>query len=85
MDESLFKNDNMKNAITNKINAAIGKVALGQYQDAISMLENDVLNKTNGCAETGAPDKNDWIKTCAEQNQIYPLVVGIINQLKSLI
>jgi len=40
--------------------------------------------KTDGCAETGQPDKNDWIITCEEQNEIYPLVIETIEYVRWL-
>jgi hypothetical protein len=43
----------------------------GEYQGAHNQLSNDVIEKTNGCANEGAPDKNDWIITCEAQGQIY--------------
>lgn len=71
---AVFKNANMKNALTNKLNAAIANVDAGLYADALAQLRDDILGKTDGCAASGAPDKNDWIKTCAEQMQFYSLV-----------
>lgn len=79
-----LKNQNMKNALMNKIDAVLGMVDQGNYNGALSKLEHDILQKTNGCAENGQPDKNDWIRTCQEQSQIYPLVTETIEQLRSL-
>ncbi len=31
------------------------------YSEALNKLQNDILKKTNGSAETGEPDRNDWI------------------------
>lgn len=79
-----FKNKNQANPLTNKINAAITDIEAGYYADAINKLTNDVLQKTDGCATSGAPDKNDWIITCEAQNQIYPLIVEAINYLNQI-
>jgi hypothetical protein len=38
----------------------------------------------NGCAETGEPDKNDWIITCEGQSQLYPLIIEAIENVKGL-
>jgi hypothetical protein len=38
-------------------------------------LENDILTKMNGCAGIGELDRNDWIRTCEAQGQVYPLVI----------
>ena len=53
--------------------------------EALDKLENDILRKTNGCAETGEPDKNDWIKTCEAQEKIYPLIIETMENVKGLI
>lgn len=57
----------------------------GRYKDALDKLENGILRKTDGCEETGAPDKNDWIVTCQEQEQVYDLVLRTIELLMRLI
>ena len=80
-----FKNKNLGNALTNKINAALAMIQEGQYAQAYDKLVNDVLGKTNGCVETGTPDKNDWIKTCEEQALAYPLVMEAIGYLENLL
>jgi hypothetical protein len=82
--ESL-KNKNMKNALLNKIDEALEMIEGGLYKDVLNKLQNDILQKTNGCAETGEPEKNDWILTCEEQSKIYPLVLETIEHVKSLI
>jgi len=81
--ESL-KNENMKNALLNKIYAAMKMIEEGNYTGALSKLRNDILAKTNGCAETGEPDKNDWITTCEQQSEIYPLIIETIEHVKGL-
>ncbi len=77
----VFKNPNMVNALTNKINAVLQLIDQGLYMDAIDKLENDILKKTDGCATVGAPDKNDWIEDCAAQAQVYPLIIEAIRLL----
>ncbi|NIP23310.1 MAG: hypothetical protein GWN67_17075 [Phycisphaerae bacterium] len=54
------------------------------YTGALNKLENDILTKINGCDKMGEPDKNDWIITCEEQGEIYPLVIGTIENLRIL-
>ena len=54
------------------------------YQGALNKLENDILAKTDGCAETGEPDKNDWIVTCEGQDEVYPLIVETIEYVMGL-
>ncbi len=76
-----FKNPNMKHTLTNKLGVVIGLVDQGVYSDAADKLRNDVLAKTDSCAQTGGPDQNDWIITCPAQAQIYPLLLEALQQL----
>ena len=85
LDPVSLKNENMKNALLNKIDAAMAMIDEGLYEDALNKLRNDILAKTNGCAETGEPDKNDWILTCQQQSQVYGLVMETIEYVRSLI
>jgi hypothetical protein len=86
LDPSSLKNVNMmKNPMTNKINAVLNKIDRGFYDEALDKLQNDILQKTNGCAEIGEPDKNDWIITCEAQGQVYPLIMEAIELLEALI
>jgi hypothetical protein len=83
LDPAVFKNKNMAGALTNKINAALNMIEQGLYQQALNKLENDILAKTDGCATIGTPDKNDWIATCSEQGQVYPLILEAIQYLEA--
>lgn len=85
LDPDVFKNSNMRNTTTNKINAALAKIDKGFYQDALDKLEYDILAKTDGCVDLGGPDKNDWLTTCEAQGQAYPLIIDAIGLLESLI
>ncbi len=65
--------------------ASVGSVKANRsYNGALNKLENDILAKTDGCAETGEPDKNDWITSCEGQNQVYPLIMETIEYVRSL-
>ncbi len=75
--------NNLANALTNKINAAFSMIDSGQYAEAIDELQNDVLRKTDGCATGGMPDNNDWLNACTEQDQVYPVIIEVINFLSS--
>jgi hypothetical protein len=79
-----FENTNMQNAFNNKIAAVNKMVDQGQYTGAIEKLQNDILKKTDGCALTGAPDKNDWIKDCTSQQKVYQQILSRIDQLQGL-
>jgi hypothetical protein len=80
-----FKNGNMKNALTNKINAVLMDIDQGLYREALDKLQNDILRKTDGCATSGAPDKNDWLTDCAAQGEVYPLIRQAIDLLRTMI
>ena len=85
LDPTSFKNKNLGNALTNKINAALAMIDERLYAGALHKLQHDILQKTNGCADTGEPDKNDWIMTCEGQDQVYPLILQAIEFLEKLI
>lgn len=85
LSEESLKNRNLKNALTNKINAVLGKIDEGAYDEALNKLRNDILEKTNGCAETDEPDRNDWLTTCEAQGSVYPLIMEAIEFLENLI
>ncbi|UCG59535.1 MAG: hypothetical protein JSU70_08470 [Phycisphaerales bacterium] len=57
----------------------------GLYQDAIIKLQNDIVKKCDGCAESGEPDKNDWIVTFEQQEQVCPLVSRAVELLERLL
>jgi hypothetical protein len=85
LDIGVFKNRNMPKTLTNKINATIAMIDSGDYAEALDKLENDILGKTDGCAAGGEPDRNDWIRDCNAQAQVYNLITEAIGLLQSLI
>jgi len=84
LDPNSLKNENMANALSNKIDEVLSMVEAANYHAAMQKLAHDILAKTDGCANSGKPDKNDWIKTCPQQNQIYPLIIETIDYLNTL-
>ena len=84
LDPNSLKNANMANALGNKIDEVLAMIDAGLYTDALKKLENDILKKTDGCSNSGEPDKNDWIETCEQQEQIYPLIMETIEYVRSL-
>jgi len=85
LDPDTLKNKNMKNALLNKINVVQQMLDAGRYEEALNKLQNDILQKMNGCGEIGEPDKNDWIITCEGQSVLYPLIIEAIELLENLI
>jgi hypothetical protein len=55
------------------------------YHSALQKLENDVIPKSDGCAVSGAPDKNDWITTCGTQAEFYGPAASLAAMLRTLI
>jgi len=71
---SSFQNSNMMSTLLNKIDALKGN------GDGIkNKLINDILAKGDGCGS--APDSNDWIKSCAAQQQFQAAVQAILDLL----
>jgi len=85
LDTSTLKNKNSATPLTNKIEAVLKQIDNGDYFEALNKLENDLLGKTDGCVKKGVPDKNDWITTCPEQEQLYSLIMDAIAMLRELI
>jgi len=85
IDPIVLKNPKMQNALTNKINSVLALIDDGDYQTAYDKLKNDILKKTDGCANSGVPDKNDWIQSCDEQGLVYPMVLDTLTILEGLI
>ncbi len=85
IDPSVLKNKNMSNALTNKINAALELIDQELYQEALDKLQHDILGKTNGCAEIGSPDKNDWITNCDDQGEVYSFILEAIELVSRLL
>ncbi|MGB5684225.1 MAG: choice-of-anchor Q domain-containing protein, partial [Candidatus Electrothrix sp.] len=84
LDPDIFDNENKQGALINQINAAIALIDEGLYAEALDKLENSILGKTDGCVESGAPDKNDWIEDCASQEELYDLIQETISILEEL-
>jgi hypothetical protein len=82
---TVFKSRNMQRSFKKKLNAVLNKIEREQYQEALTLLENDILAKTDGCAASGAPDGNDWIVDCDAQNQVYVLIMEAINLMDILV
>jgi hypothetical protein len=44
----------------------------------VKQLKDDILTKTNGCANRGAPNKKDWIIDGPAQSSVYIPPINII-------
>jgi len=79
-----FNNEESFITLTNHMNDVLSILDEGLYTEALTILENDILEITNGCAEAGQPDENDWIMDCEVQGLVYPLILEAIELLKCL-
>jgi len=52
--------------------------------NALRQLESDILEKIDGCAFRGAPDRKDWVVSCAEQSKVVPPLLNVIAEVKVL-
>ena len=80
-----FKHADMKNALLKKLDEVVADIDAGNYADALDKLQNDILVKTDGCANSRSPDNNDWIINCSSQKLVYPLILKVIPNLRSLL
>ncbi|GEM_PF-3086163 len=77
-------NPNMDEPLSHKISAVLSMIEQGLYVDALDKLEQDILQKTDGCATIGAPDSNDWIMDCVAQKKVYDNIREVIGILITL-
>jgi len=56
-----------------------------EYRHALDTLHNDILQKVDGCAATGAPDQGDWIIDCQHQAVAYERVTRATASLLELV
>jgi hypothetical protein len=84
LNPNVFKNATMRNTLNNKLNGVIADIEAGDYVAALDKLQQDILAKTDGCINSGAPDSNDWIKDCVSQGEVYPLILDVMNILRGL-
>ncbi len=73
LDPAVFENKSLQKNMAKHIGQALRLVDKSKYYDAGDKLEA-VLRKTDGCANDGEPDRNDWIQDCDAQDQVYPLL-----------
>ncbi len=60
-------------------------IGLGYYSEALEKLQDDLLQKTDGCINTGFSDGNDWLKDCDQQDKLYWSIHEIVVLLKILV
>lgn len=72
-----------KVALKLKVDVVWWLVKKGHYCEALKKLDNDIVQKMNGCSQPpGTADKNDLVKDCEIQKQLYWLAHEIMVLLK---
>ena len=80
-----LRNANAVKPLTNKINAILAMIDDTLFDEALVKLQDDILSKTDGCAEIGEPDGNDWLLNCDDQDVVYPMVMRVVELLQRLV
>ncbi|MBN1972298.1 MAG: hypothetical protein JW787_01565, partial [Sedimentisphaerales bacterium] len=70
--------------LANEMDFILKMIDHGSLADALDMLINETIQRTNGCADYGQPDRDDWIVTCEGQDLIYPLLLDTVALLENL-
>ena len=73
-----------KTALLSLVSVTELQVKFNLYGGAATTLQKTVLPRMDGCAKTGKPDSDDWVRTCAAQGQLYPQVQNLIQELQAL-
>ena len=71
--------------LTTTIDAMFAMLDDGLYFEALVVLDNDILQRIDGCANAGQPDEDDWITSVEGQALVYPLVIETMELLESII
>lgn len=81
---SAFKQPSAQRVLEQKLSVIRKQVDKGRYAEAPKKLQNDILSKMNGCIDSKAkaPAKNDWVRSCDVQKQLYWAVNEIVVLLK---
>lgn len=73
--EREFGPGNKQQSLVHKVDLAVKAVNAGDRLDAIDQVQF-IGNKSDGCKATYRPDNNDWLRSCAAENAVYPLTVN---------
>jgi hypothetical protein len=84
LDPDAFQNPTKQDTLIRKLNAVIKDIDHHEYSKALDELENEILTKTDGCANDGTFDSNDWITDCKAQAEVDPLIRKLIKLVKGL-
>jgi probable HAF family extracellular repeat protein len=76
--------ENVCNTVENKLEAILEDINELEYQEALNKLLHDLIPKTDGCIETGTPDKNDWVIDCEAQVIIYNMLMDLVEAIQGM-
>jgi hypothetical protein len=87
LDVSAFRKpgESRRETLLSKLSEVESQVDEGDIESAINKLQNDILQKMDGCEPTeGSPfsDKNDWIVYCDAQSNLQDLINDLISWLE---
>jgi len=80
-----FNNEESAFELACVINDVFTMLDEGMYFEVMVILQGDILERMDGCANIGVPDEDDWITSIEGQVLLYPLVVETIELLESLL
>lgn len=80
-----FNNEESAFELSYAINDVFTMLDEGMYFEVLVILEGDILERMDGCVNTGEPDEEDWITNIESQALLYPLVKETIELLESLL
>jgi hypothetical protein len=80
-----FDNEGSALELTCNIDDLFTMLNEGMYVESLILLENDILQRMNGCANIGEPDEDDWIMSVEGQALLYPLLIQTIELVENLI
>ncbi len=81
---SAFTRRRQKRNLTFGLNIAQYLIDRGRYRIAYLLINFGILERMNGCNDSGSPDSNDVITDCDAQSEVFPLLQQVVNDLQTL-
>lgn len=81
--QKVYRSLGAKKALTRHLQTALRLIEHGHLREALKLLGQD-LRRLDGCARTGAADRNDWIRVCQYQTPVYNLLTETIKYLQEV-
>ena len=80
-----FRNEASALELADEVSAVFELLDEGMYVEALMVLELDILERVNGCVDSGEPDSDDWITSYEGQLLACPLLLEARQLLASLV